>query len=179
MGIGPAPAAKKVWRGPAYDRADQMDVIEPTKLASQALAMLRELGLPDDAAHVNPNGGAIALGHPLGMSGARLVTTAMYQLHRTGACCAVHDVHWGRAGHCHHHHRTRLSEENQAMYAQLVKSEGKSAELTPEDIAFQERIDRGEKIEPKEWMPEGYRKTLIRQIGQHAHSGDRRTHPGG
>ena len=57
------------------------------------------------------------------------------------------------------------------MYAQLVKSEGKSqAELTPEDIAFQERIDRGEKIEPKEWMPEGYRKTLIRQIGQHAHS---------
>jgi hypothetical protein len=53
----------------------------------------------------------------------------------------------------------------------LVKSEGKSAEeLTPQDIAFQERIDRGEKIEPKEWMPEGYRKTLIRQIGQHAHS---------
>jgi ring-1,2-phenylacetyl-CoA epoxidase subunit PaaA len=57
------------------------------------------------------------------------------------------------------------------MYAQLVKSEGKSAaEMTPEDIAFQARIDRGEKIEPKEWMPEGYRKTLIRQIGQHAHS---------
>ena len=57
------------------------------------------------------------------------------------------------------------------MYAQLVKSEGKAAaDLTPQDIAFQERIDRGEKIEPKEWMPEGYRKTLIRQIGQHAHS---------
>nr|HMQ42466.1 1,2-phenylacetyl-CoA epoxidase subunit A [Paracoccus sp. (in: a-proteobacteria)] len=56
------------------------------------------------------------------------------------------------------------------MYAQLVKSEGKSkAELTPEDHAFQARIDAGEKIEPKEWMPEGYRKTLIRQIGQHAH----------
>ncbi|MDS9469267.1 1,2-phenylacetyl-CoA epoxidase subunit PaaA [Paracoccus sp. MBLB3053] len=58
------------------------------------------------------------------------------------------------------------------MYAQLVKSEGSKTrdEMTPEEIAFQERIDRGEKIEPKEWMPEGYRKTLIRQIGQHAHS---------
>src|SRR6188768_3941889 len=57
------------------------------------------------------------------------------------------------------------------MYAQLVKSEGKPKdEMTPEEIAFQARIDRGEKIEPKEWMPEGYRKTLIRQIGQHAHS---------
>ena len=58
------------------------------------------------------------------------------------------------------------------MYAQLVKSEGSKSrdEMTPEEIAFQDRIDRGEKIEPKEWMPEGYRKTLIRQIGQHAHS---------
>ena len=57
------------------------------------------------------------------------------------------------------------------MYAQLVKSEGTSREeMSPEEIAFQERIDRNEKIEPKEWMPEGYRKTLIRQIGQHAHS---------
>jgi ring-1,2-phenylacetyl-CoA epoxidase subunit PaaA len=55
------------------------------------------------------------------------------------------------------------------MYAQMVKSEGPK-ELTAEDRAFQERIDRGEKIEPKDWMPEGYRKTLIRQIGQHAHS---------
>ena len=56
------------------------------------------------------------------------------------------------------------------MYAQLVQTDGlKSAEeMTPEERAFQERIDRGEKIEPKEWMPEGYRKTLIRQIGQHA-----------
>lgn len=62
----------------------QMDVIELNEaFASQALAVLRELGLPDDAAHVNPNGGAIAIGHPLGASGARLVTTAMYQLHRT------------------------------------------------------------------------------------------------
>ncbi|MGO4852880.1 1,2-phenylacetyl-CoA epoxidase subunit PaaA [Phaeovulum sp. W22_SRMD_FR3] len=58
------------------------------------------------------------------------------------------------------------------MYAQLVTSEGAKAraEMTPEEAAFQDRIDRGEKIEPKEWMPEGYRKTLIRQIGQHAHS---------
>ena len=58
------------------------------------------------------------------------------------------------------------------MYAQLVQTDGlkKPEEMTPEERAFQERIDRGEKIEPKEWMPEGYRKTLIRQIGQHAHS---------
>jgi len=58
------------------------------------------------------------------------------------------------------------------MYAQMVKAEGAKprAEMTPEEAAFQDRIDRGEKIEPKEWMPEGYRKTLIRQIGQHAHS---------
>ncbi|WP_313136996.1 1,2-phenylacetyl-CoA epoxidase subunit PaaA [Paracoccus jeotgali] len=58
------------------------------------------------------------------------------------------------------------------MYAQLVKSEGQKSrdEMSPEELAFQDRIDRGEKIEPKEWMPEGYRKTLIRQIGQHAHS---------
>jgi len=62
----------------------QMNVIELNEaFASQALAVLRELGIPDDAAHVNPNGGAIALGHPLGASGARLVTTATYQLQRT------------------------------------------------------------------------------------------------
>lgn len=89
MGVGPAPAVRKV-----LDRAgmtlDQMDVIELNEaFAAQALAVLRDLGLPDDAAHVNPNGGAIALGHPLGMSGARLVTTAMYQLHRTGGRYAL------------------------------------------------------------------------------------------
>jgi acetyl-CoA C-acetyltransferase len=61
-----------------------MDVIELNEaFASHALAVLRELGIPDDAGHVNPNGGAIALGHPLGASGARLVTTALYQLQRT------------------------------------------------------------------------------------------------
>jgi 3-oxoadipyl-CoA thiolase len=89
MGIGPAPAAKKVLARTGL-KIDQMDVIELNEaFASQGLATLRELGLPDDAPHVNPNGGAIALGHPLGMSGARLVTTAMYQLHRTGGRYAL------------------------------------------------------------------------------------------
>ncbi|MGD9917824.1 MAG: 3-oxoadipyl-CoA thiolase [Paenirhodobacter sp.] len=89
MGIGPAPAAKKVLER-AGMTIGQMDVIELNEaFASQSLATLRDLGLPDDAAHVNPNGGAIALGHPLGMSGARLVTTAMYQLHRTGGRYAL------------------------------------------------------------------------------------------
>ncbi len=83
MGIGPVPAVQKVLARAGLT-LDQMDVIELNEaFAAQALAVLRALGLPDDAAHVNPNGGAIALGHPLGMSGARLVMTAMYQLHRT------------------------------------------------------------------------------------------------
>jgi len=82
MGYGPAPATRKVLAQTGLT-LDQMDVIELNEaFASQALAVLRDLGLPDDAEHVNPNGGAIALGHPLGMSGARLVTTAMYELHR-------------------------------------------------------------------------------------------------
>jgi len=83
MGIGPVPASQKVL-GLAGLRIDQMDVIELNEaFAAQGLAVLRELGLADDAENVNPNGGAIALGHPLGMSGARLVTTAAYQLRRT------------------------------------------------------------------------------------------------
>jgi len=83
MGFGPAPAIRKVL-AKANLSLNQMDVIELNEaFAAQALAVTRDLGLPDNAAHVNPNGGAIALGHPLGASGARLVTTAMYQLHRT------------------------------------------------------------------------------------------------
>ena len=89
MGIGPSPAAKKVLAR-AGMTIQQMDVIELNEaFASQALATLRDLCLPDDAAHVKPNGGAIAMGHPLGMSGARLVTTAMYQLHRSGGRYAL------------------------------------------------------------------------------------------
>ncbi len=83
MGIGPVPATQKVLARAGLT-IDQMDVIELNEaFASQALAVLRALGVPDDAKHVNPNGGAIALGHPLGMSGARLVLTAAYQLERT------------------------------------------------------------------------------------------------
>lgn len=83
MGIGPIPAIRKVLARAAL-ALEQMDVIELNEaFASQALAVLRGLGIADDAAHVNPNGGAIALGHPLGMSGARLITTALYQLHAT------------------------------------------------------------------------------------------------
>ena len=89
MGFGPAPAARRVLARAGLS-LDQMDVIELNEaFASQALAVLRDLGLPDDAEHVNPNGGAIALGHPLGMSGARLVTTAMYELHRRGGRYAL------------------------------------------------------------------------------------------
>jgi len=82
MGIGPVEASRKVLRLAGLG-LEQMDVIELNEaFAAQSLACLRLLGLDDDAAHVNPNGGAIALGHPLGMSGARLVTTAMYELQR-------------------------------------------------------------------------------------------------
>ena len=89
MGMGPAPATRKVL-AKAGLQLSQMDVIELNEaFAAQALAVTRDLGLPDDAAHVNPNGGAIAIGHPLGASGARLVTTALYQLHKTGGRYAL------------------------------------------------------------------------------------------
>ncbi len=83
MGIGPVPATKKLLKKTGL-KIDQMDVIEINEaFASQGLASLRALGVADDAEHVNPNGGAISLGHPLGMSGTRLVMTAAYQLRRT------------------------------------------------------------------------------------------------
>ena len=89
MGIGPAPATQKLMKQLGMS-LDQIDVIELNEaFAAQGLAVLRQLGIADDDKRVNPNGGAIALGHPLGMSGARLVTTAMYQLHRTGGRYAL------------------------------------------------------------------------------------------
>ena len=89
MGFGPAPAIKKLLAQTGLT-LDQMDVIELNEaFAAQALAVTRDLGLPDDAAHVNPNGGAIAIGHPLGASGARLVTTALNQLEQTGGKYAL------------------------------------------------------------------------------------------
>ena len=89
MGMGPAPATTKLLErvGLPLGRVDVVELNEA--FAAQGLAVLRQLGLPDDAEHVNPNGGAIALGHPLGMSGARLVTTALHQLERSGGRYAL------------------------------------------------------------------------------------------
>ncbi|MER2504627.1 MAG: 3-oxoadipyl-CoA thiolase [Azonexus sp.] len=89
MGFGPAPAVRKVLAQTGLS-LDRMDVVELNEaFAAQALAVLRELGMADDAPHVNPNGGAIAIGHPLGMSGARLVTTAAHELMRRGGRYAL------------------------------------------------------------------------------------------
>mgnify|MGYP003333229172 FL=1 len=89
MGIGPVPATEKLLKKTGL-KIGQMDVIEINEaFASQGLASLRALGVPDDAEHVNPNGGAISLGHPLGMSGTRLVMTAAYQLRRTNGRYAL------------------------------------------------------------------------------------------
>ncbi len=89
MGFAPAPATRRVLAktGLALSAMDTIELNEA--FAAQALAVTRDLGLPDDAAHVNPNGGAIAIGHPLGASGARLVTTAIYQLRKTGGKYAL------------------------------------------------------------------------------------------
>ncbi len=89
MGIGPVPATRKLCARLGMDPTD-FDVIELNEaFAAQGLAVLRELGLPDDAAHVNPNGGAIALGHPLGMSGARIVGTAALEMRERGGARAL------------------------------------------------------------------------------------------
>jgi acetyl-CoA acetyltransferase len=89
MGIGPAPASEKLLARLGLS-VGRMDVVELNEaFASQGLAVLRRLGLADDADHVNPNGGAIALGHPLGMSGARLVLTATEELHVRGGRYAL------------------------------------------------------------------------------------------
>jgi acetyl-CoA acetyltransferase len=89
MGIGPAPASQKLLAQLGMT-IKQMDVIELNEaFAAQGLAVLRMLGVEDNDPRVNPYGGAIALGHPLGMSGARLVTTAMYQLQRSGGRYAL------------------------------------------------------------------------------------------
>ena len=100
MGFGPAPAVRKVLELTGLN-LKQMDVIELNEaFAAQGLAVLRDLGLADDDARVNPNGGAIALGHPLGASGARLVTTALNQLEthrRPLRRCARCASAWARA----------------------------------------------------------------------------------
>jgi acetyl-CoA acetyltransferase family protein len=89
MGIGPAPATNRLLERLSLQVGD-LDVIELNEaFAAQGLAVMRQLGLPDDAAHVNPNGGAIALGHPLGMSGARLAMTATEELQRSGGRYAL------------------------------------------------------------------------------------------
>src|SRR5208283_3566815 len=89
MGLGPVPATRKALALAKLAISD-MDVIELNEaFASQALAVLRELGIPDDAAHVNPNGGAIAIGHPLGASGARLILAATLELQRSGGRYAL------------------------------------------------------------------------------------------
>jgi acetyl-CoA acetyltransferase len=93
MGFGPAPAVRKVLQLTGLT-LEQMDVIELNEaFAAQGLAVLRDLGVRDDDPRVNRWGGAIALGHPLGASGARLATTAVSQLHTLGGRYAVHHVH--------------------------------------------------------------------------------------
>ena len=99
MGIGPVPATQKLLAKLGMTVRD-FDVIELNEaFAAQALAVLRQLGLADDAENVNPNGGAIALGHPLGASGGRLMITALNQLEATGGKRALHHVHRRRPGH--------------------------------------------------------------------------------
>jgi acetyl-CoA acetyltransferase len=89
MGIGPVPAVHKVLAKAGLKLSD-MDVVELNEaFAAQSLAVLRDLGMPDEASHVNPNGGAIAIGHPLGASGGRLIAAAVNQLKRSGGRYAL------------------------------------------------------------------------------------------
>ena len=99
MGIGPVRATRKLLERLGM-RQEQLNVIELNEaFAAQGIAVLRELGIADDDTRVNPNGGAIALGHPLGMSGL-VATTAVYQLQEHKLRFALHyDVYWGRSGH--------------------------------------------------------------------------------
>ena len=109
MGIGPAPAVQKLLAKTGLAIGD-VDIIELNEaFASQGIAVLRQLGLSEDSDHVNPHGGAIALGHPLGMSGARLALTAV-NAHgdARSETSHRHDVHWGRPGH-RRADRTRLT----------------------------------------------------------------------
>ena len=101
MGIGSVPATRRLLARQGLAMAE-IELIELNEaFAAQALAVTRQMGLADDAAYVNPNGGAVALGHPLGMSGARLALTASLDLQRLGARYAIaDDVHWGWAGNC-------------------------------------------------------------------------------
>ncbi len=100
MGIGPAPATQKLLTRHGL-RIGDVQVIELNEaFAAQALAVTRQLGLPDDTPHVNPNGGAIALGHPLGASGARIVLAAARQLQATGGRHAIATTYRRRSGHC-------------------------------------------------------------------------------
>jgi len=88
--MAPVEAVEKLLVKTGWDRGKDVDLVELNEaFAAQALAVLRDLGVPDDAPHVNPNGGAIAIGHPLGASGARLITTALYHLNRTGGRYAL------------------------------------------------------------------------------------------
>ncbi len=102
MGMGPAPATRKLCARLGIEPSE-FDLVELNEaFASQGIAVLRDLGIPEDASHVNPNGGAIALGHPLGMSGARITGTAALELkERGGQAGARHHVHRCRPGHRH------------------------------------------------------------------------------
>jgi hypothetical protein len=151
MGIGPAPASKKMLARLGL-ALTQLDVIELNEaFAAQGLAVLRELGVADDDPRVNPNGGAIALGHPLGRERRRLVTTAINQLHATGGrLCAVHDVHRRRPGD-RPGGRAGLSVRGRRRGPRVTRSR-----LTrPGRITERARVDSGRRLPELERFPSG------------------------